>query len=295
MAAAAESTVNVLSNTYDQSFTFVQALANELSAGKVALTGFPDVAVRVQRVLADDEVTTDRVVRVIGSEPILATQLLQISNSVAFNPIGKPITDLRTTVARVGLNVVRSTTIAFAVRQLRSAAALKPIEKPLNELWQRNVLIASLCYVLARRYSRVNADTALLTGLLHGIGRLYIMTRAVEYPALFANLASYQNIERDWHLSVAAALLENWEIASEIVQAVRDSEDLAREPRGPVDLTDILLAANLIVIHLGDPVLLGARLQTVKAVARMHLDAEVCEGLMLESESEIAALREALG
>ena len=39
------------------------------------------------------------------------------------------------------------------------------------------------------------------------------MTRAVEYPALFANLASYQAIERDWHLSVAAALLENWEIA----------------------------------------------------------------------------------
>ena len=79
------------------------------------------------------------------------------------------------------------------------------------------------------------------------------------------------------------------------MQAVRDSEDLAREPRGAVSLTDILVAANLIVIHQGDPVLLGARLQTVKAVARMHLDAEVCEGLMHESEAEIAALREALG
>jgi HD-like signal output (HDOD) protein len=281
--------------TRDESFAFVQVLANELSGGKVVLAGFPDIAMRVQRVLKDDEVSTDRIVRVIGSEPVLATQLMQISNSVAFNPVGKPVTELRTVVARVGLNVVRTTTIAFAVRQVRSAAVLKPIQKQLDELWQRNVLIASLSYVLARRYSRVNADTALLTGLLHGVGRLYIMTRAVEYPALFANLATYQSIERDWHLSIAAALLENWEIADEIVQAVRECEDLAREPRGPVSLTDLLLAANLIVIHQGDPALLSMRLQSVKAVAKMHLDAEVCEGLMKESEAEIKALREALG
>jgi len=283
------------SATRDESFAFVQALANELSAGKVALAGFPDIAMRVQRVLADEEVSTERVVRVIGSEPVLASELLRVSNSVAFNPVGRAVTDLKTAVARIGLNVVRTTTIAFAVRQLRAAEHLKPIHKQLDELWQRNVLIAALCYVLARRYSRISPDTALLTGLLHGVGRLYIMTRAVEYPALFANLASYQSIERDWHSSVATALLENWEVAEEIVQAVRESEDMGREPRGAVGLADILVAANLIVIHQDDTVLLTLRLQTVKAISKMHLDAEVCEGLMNESAAEIAALREALG
>lgn len=295
MSATSGSTTASIAVTRDESFAFVQALATELSGGKVELAGFPDVAVRVQRVLADEEVSTDRVVQVVGSEPVLATQLLQISNSVALNPVGRAVTDLRTAVARVGLNIVRTTTIAFAVRQLRSAAVLKPIEKQLTELWQRNVLVASLCHVLARRFSRVNPDTALLTGMLHGIGRLYIMTRAIQYPALFANLSSYQAIERDWHLSVATALLENWEVADEIVQAVRDSEDLAREPRGPVSLTDILVAANLIVIHHDQPELLGVRLQSVKAVARMQLDAEICQGILSESAAEIEALREALG
>jgi len=295
VSATSGSTTASIAVTRDESFAFVQALATELSGGKVELAGFPDVAVRVQRVLADEEVSTDRVVQVVGSEPVLATQLLQISNSVALNPVGRAVTDLRTAVARVGLNIVRTTTIAFAVRQLRSAAVLKPIEKQLTELWQRNVLVASLCHVLARRFSRVNPDTALLTGMLHGIGRLYIMTRAIQYPALFANLSSYQAIERDWHLSVATALLENWEVADEIVQAVRDSEDLAREPRGPVSLTDILVAANLIVIHHDQPELLGVRLQSVKAVARMQLDAEICQGILSESAAEIEALREALG
>ena len=94
---------------------------------------------------------------------------------------------------------------------------------------------------------------------------------------------------------MASALLENWEVAEDIVNAVRESDDLAREARGPVNLTDILVAANIIVNHDGDPVLLGVRLQSVKAVARMQLDAEACERLKQESEEEIAALREALG
>src|SRR3954469_11615125 len=84
----------------DASFAFVQALATELSSGKVELPGFPDIVVRVQHVLADDDVSTDKVVKVLGTEPVLSGQLMSVANSVALNPSGKSITDLRTAVAR---------------------------------------------------------------------------------------------------------------------------------------------------------------------------------------------------
>jgi HD-like signal output (HDOD) protein len=279
----------------DPSFGFVQALATELSSGKVELPGFPDIVARVQLVLADENVSTDRVVKVLGTEPVLAGQLMSVANSVALNPSGKSISDLRTAVARVGLNTVRTATLAYAVRLLRAGAELKMIASQLDDLWQRNVLVASIAYVLARRRTQVNPDTALLAGLLHGVGRLYIMTRAVRHPALFSNPSSYQLIERDWHLSIATALLENWGIGAEIIAAVRDSEDYAREPRGAACLTDVLVAANMIVIHAGQPPeFLQARLQTVRAVSRLDLTREICETLVRESAEEIAALREAL-
>jgi HD-like signal output (HDOD) protein len=282
--------------TGDASFAFVQALATELSSGKVDLPGFPDIVARVQHVLADDNCSTEKVVKVLGTEPVLAGQLMSVANSAALNPSGKMITDLRSAVARVGLNTVRTATIAYAVKLLRGGAELKNIAGQLNELWQRNVLVASIAYVLARKRTQVNPDTALLTGLLHGVGRLYIMTRAVRHPALFANPSTYQLIERDWHLSIATALLENWEIAPEIISAVRDSEDYAREPRGAASLTDVLVAANMIVIHHGQPPeFLQARLQTVRAVARLELTREICEALLSESEEEIAGFREVLG
>ncbi len=279
----------------DESFAFVQTLATELSSGKVELPGFPDIAARVQHVLADENVTADRVVKVVGAEPVLATQLLTIANSVALNPSGRQITDLRTAVARVGLNTVRTATIAYAVRLLRASPELKPIAHQLEALWHRNVLIASLCYVVARTRSRVNGDTALLTGMLHGVGRLCIMTRAVRHPSLFANPSTYHLIERDWHLSIAVELLTNWGVPSDIVAAVRDSEDYARESREGPTLTDVLMAANTIAVYAGQPEFLEARLHSVKAISHLGLTRAICEQITAESAQEIAALREALG
>ncbi len=113
---------------------------------------------------------------------------------------------------------------------------------------------------------------------------------------MFANPSTYQLIERDWHLSIATALLENWEIAPEIVAAVRDSEDYAREPRGAASLTDVLVAANMIVIHHGQPPeFLQARLQTVRAVARLELTREICETLLAGVRRRDRGLREVLG
>lgn len=277
-----------------QPFAFVQALAAELSGGKVDLPGFPEIVARVRQALADENASADKIARVIGAEPVLAARLLQMANSVALNLSGRQVIDLRTAVMRVGLNVVRSAVIAYAVRQLSMAPMLNGLEKPLDALWQRSVLVASLCYVLARRCTQVNPDAALLAGLLHGIGRLYILTRASRHRALFTDVATYQAIERDWHLSVATALLENWEFADEIVHAVRDSEDFTRESRGPIGLSDVLITATVIAVHQDSPEMLEARLQNVKPAARLQLDRAQRAALMEESAQEIAALREAL-
>ena len=266
----------------------------ELSTGEVDLPGFPEVLVRIRHALADENVSIERLARIIGAEPVLAARLLQMANSAALNLSGQQVTELRTAIARMGLNLVRSTTIAHAVRQLKAAPALQGLEKPLEMLWHRSVLVASLCYVLARRHAPVGADIALLAGLMHGIGRLYILTRASQHRSLFADVASYQAIERDWHLGIAIAILENWKMPAEVIQAVRDSEDFARESRGAPTLSDVLVAASLIAVHHDQPQMLDARLQSVRPVARLELTRAICDSLVEESKEELRALSEAL-
>ena len=278
-----------------EAFAFVQALASELSKGKVDLPSFPDIALRVRKVLADEEVSQEQVVRVVGSEPALAARLMQIANSAAINFTGKQITELRTAINRMGHNMVRSASIAFAMSQLKKVDSLKGLEEPLDSLWRASAAVAAMSYAVAKRYSKVNPDTAMLAGLLHGIGKLYILTRSSKHPALFADQVTYNQIIRDWHSAVAKALLENWDMAEEIVSAVNEYEDWSRSHSGPVDLTDVLTVGNLLAAFKEHPETIEINMHDVAACKRMSIDRAAYEKLIDESESEIDALRQALG
>jgi HD-like signal output (HDOD) protein len=278
-----------------EAFAFVQALACELSTGKVELPSFPDIAMRVRQVLADESVSPEKVVRVVGSEPALAARLLQLANSAALNFSGKAVTDLRTAIARMGFNMVRSAAIAFAMSQLKKVDSLKGLEVPLEALWRRSAGVAAMSHAVARRLAKVNPDTALLAGLLHGIGQLYILTRTAKHPKLFANEAVYHNIVRDWHSSIAKALLENWDMAEEIVEAVGNYEDIERTHAGPTDLTDVLTVGYLLASYREHPESIELNMQGISACERMQLDPAGYEKLIKESGDEIAAVQAALG
>src|SRR4051812_26210436 len=79
-------------------FNFVQALASELSGGKIELPGFPHIVMRVQKVLGDPNADATRIVKVLGSEPVLASQIVRVANSAALNPTRVAVTDLRAAV-----------------------------------------------------------------------------------------------------------------------------------------------------------------------------------------------------
>ena len=277
-------------------FGFVKALAAELSQGQVELPSVPDIVLKLQKTLSDENVSNEIVVRVVGSEPMLAGKLMNMANSAALNTSGRKIADLRMAVARVGFNIVRSAALAFAVEQLKKAEEYKPLESALDGLWKNSVQIAALSHVIARRFSSLNGDTALLAGLMHNVGRIYILTRAAKHPQLIADRLTYQSIVRDWHTNVSKALLENWKVADEIVDAVAYHEDMDREQRGPVTLTDVLALATLVERNrAGAGDLQTADDSLIKGLKRLQLQLQDCATVIDESAEEIAALKTALG
>lgn len=276
-------------------FGFVKALAAELSQGQVELPSVPDIVIKLQKTLSDENVSNDTVVLVVGSEPMLAGKLMNMANSAALNSSGRKVADLRMAVARVGFNIVRSAALAFAVDQLKRSDEFKHLEGPLDALWKNSVQIAALSHVIARRFSSLNGDTALLAGLMHNVGRIYILTRAAKHPQLVADPLTYNSIVRDWHTNVSKALLENWRVADEIVEAVAGHEDLDREQRGPVTLTDVLCLATLLERSRNGSELNAPDDTLMKGLKRLQLQLRDCHNVLDESAEEIAALKTALG
>jgi len=278
-----------------EAFEFVRELAAELSGGVITLPSYPDVALRVQRVLSDEDASSERVVRVVGAEPVLAARVLAMANSVAMNPTGKPVADLRTAVTRLGFDALRATVVGYAMTQLRSAEQFKPIAKELMAQWQHSVWMAATSFVLARRQRRNNPDTAMLAGLVEGVGKLYILTRASRHAALFADAAVYHGIVRDWHASIARAVLEQWRMTEEIIVAVQAAEQAGREERGYSNLADVLAASSLLLTCREAPEMLALQLPDHLAAQRLGISLGDGGSLVAEAAAEVAALREALG
>lgn len=276
-------------------YAFVQQLAHDLSGSTLELPGYPKVALRVQRLLGEETVSNDRVVRVLGAEPALVARILTLANSAAHNPSSKTVGDVRTAIVRLGFDALRTAVISFAVMQQRNAVAFKSILRPMRDIWEHSVEVSAVCFALARLERRFNPDTAMLTGIVSGVGKLYILTRAAAHPELFEDAEAYREIEHSWHANVAQALLEHWQLADEITRAVRDYENVESEVRRTANLADLLYAAQLLVACKDAPERLQAAIDGSPALGRLGLTAKACEEALMESTHEIAALRTALG
>jgi HD-like signal output (HDOD) protein len=272
----------------------VDSLVTELAGEKIDLPSFPDVAMRVRKALTNEEVGIEDAVQIVSAEPALAARLMQLANSATLNPGGKRLNNLRSAMTRIGLNMACSVTIAFAMSQLRRAETYKGIESRLGKLWHEAAHLAAVSRVIARRFTSLNADTALLAGLLQCIGKLYLLTRAARYPSLLEDDAALDRITSEYQLRVSQAILRNWDMDAEIVKAIGASENLAREHAGTIDLADVLTASAALIALGPEPQPEQISFPGMPAARRLGLDAEACTAALAESRDEIDALRQAL-
>jgi HD-like signal output (HDOD) protein len=268
-------------------FSFVEQLAQDLRDERLELPAFPEAVLRIQRALQSPDTSTDDVVRILSSEPALAARLLRIANSVEFRRMDQDITDLRKAVSRMGFNMVRSVSVAFAMRALRKKDSYSPAaQAQLEQAWKESIDIAAACFVIAKRFTRVNPDQALLTGLLHVLGRLYIIMRSKDVEEL--SETEMRDVVDGWHASIGKAILESWGLPEALQNAVEQQDQFELELDGAITLTDILLAAKLLTRGEHD-------VQTYPALRRVGLEAsERALKVVEEYAQELQSVRSSL-
>ena len=224
---------------------FVQQLAGDLNRGELDLPMFPDSVIRIQQVFRAEEVDIDDVVRIISSDPALAARILQLSNSAVNRGVNE-IVRVRQAVIRIGHKLVQSSAIAFAIRQAEQSEGLsQEARTALKDIWAESVELAARCYVIAKKYTKLNADEALLTGLLSVLGRLYIFMKSEDYEAL--SYAELESVLADWHPAICKAIAESWNMSVELVNALETQLDTNPELKETASLAEVLSAAKLIL------------------------------------------------
>ena len=272
-------------------FQFVQGLAADLNRGDVKLPSFPDAVMRIKRAIEQEDCNADKLARIVASEPALAARLLKVANSALMKRGGKPVNDLKTAISRLGHEMLHTTAVSVAVEQIFLGASRNEHRQRLRAVWRDAAHVAAIAYTLARRVPIINADEALLAGLLHNVGKLYIIMNANKYEDFFTSDAMLDEVVTSWHGEVGRAILEGWDFSEDKAAAAAEHMDLERNPSGPPNLTDIVTVAWL----MSDPEAEEKYdFSRVRALTRLQLDAEKRERIMTESNDDIQALARAL-
>ena len=197
----------------------IRTLTDQLEQGVVEIPGFPDVAMRLNRALRAEGTSVKEIVALINSEPGLVSRLLQLANTVAFNPGGRAVGDLKAAVSRLGFRTIWSAASGYSIRQLQQHEWLAPIRPWLAEIWLSSNHVAAICIVVGRQFRQL-ADEAMVAGLLHRVGELYLLTHAQKRGMDIPNNPNWDRIVGTWQATVGEQIIGRWGLPGHVAAAV---------------------------------------------------------------------------
>lgn len=222
---------------------FVAHLATHFDGDNLDLPGFPEVLRRLEILLVDNNVDIQDVATLISSDPILTTKILQIANSATFNLSSAEIHNVDLAITRLGFELVRGITLAFAMRQALQQSWLVPIRSELEEIRRNSTDVASICGVIAKQVFKTRVDEAMLAGLVHQIGRLYIVVHTQKANAALEEEPDYQSTIDSWHPTFTRDILATWQFPEALCKAVEAQDMLLETSPEELELFPRLLCA----------------------------------------------------
>jgi HD-like signal output (HDOD) protein len=271
----------------------IRKLSLEVAMGEVRLPSLPDIATRVQQVLEDPKAARTKVAQVISADAALAARILRLANSAFFNTSNQQIFDLQQAITRLGTQLVRCTAMSFSLQQMEFGKGDAQLRPHIRELWRRGALVAAIAYVLARETRAGKPDEALMTGLMHNIGDLYITVAAPGRNADGGGNDAWLQLVQEWHPRIAGSILKHWKFPPAIIEPVLN-QNTVDETGSNASLTDVLIAAIALGACVFRRELLDDAVTAAPSFRRLRLDAADCNRLLASAGVQIKALRAAL-
>ncbi len=162
----------------------LKSIVEQASKGDLVFPTNVNASLKIQQALDDPDCGIETAAKLVMTEPLMSARVVAIANSVAYNRFGGGVTNIRTAITILGFNTLRSVTAAVVMRQLSAAVSDPAIRAKMEALWRHSAYVAALSHLIARKVSKVDAETALFAGIVHEVGGFYLLSRAQEFPAL---------------------------------------------------------------------------------------------------------------
>lgn len=227
-----------------------QLLANIVGSVK-DLPVLPRTYLRLRAALGNPEASLKEIVKIVEQDVGISAKILQLVNSALFG-LPRQVSGLHTAVGYLGIDMLQNLVLSAEVFSVCEQAV--PVRGfSFEDLQEHSQLVAGIAGHLPLQAQVKNA--AVVSGLLHDIGKLVLSTRIAKHFERAIEGATEEGlplhvVERDLigvsHAEVGAYLLGMWGLPAPVVEAVAHHHDPSRIPRQEVDAVAVVHIADFL-------------------------------------------------
>jgi putative nucleotidyltransferase with HDIG domain len=247
---------------------FVVSVREDLQANKIYLPTLPALALEALLVINDVDSSASDLQKVISRDAALTARLIRYANSPLYRGLNT-ITAIKPAITRIGFQRVKNAVYAVSMKEV-FRTSVKEVERRMDALWSHSVKVGAQAAILAKSQPGMDADVALVAGLVHDIGHIPLLIKACEFKALINKPDVLDKILHKLHTQLGGSILKLWKFDEQVIKVAAEHENLARDPGdAPVDYVDIVQVANILDHEGTDHRLAEVDRSTIKAFARL--------------------------
>jgi HD-like signal output (HDOD) protein len=205
---------------------FKEMIEEHLASGETRLPAFDKTALKIQQEITKSEPDFEMIRKLIREDQALTAQVLKMANTAFFSGLSK-VETVRDAIVRLGIEQISNIVILVTQKQI-----FKPSNRHASEfmekLWRHSVGTAIGSSWLAKKsgYPQI-ASQAFVAGLLHDIGKLFLLT-VIE--SIHAKKTYNFNPSREFvteimdslHTEQGWLLTQNWNLPEAYCLVARD-------------------------------------------------------------------------
>jgi HD-like signal output (HDOD) protein len=192
------------------------------------LPSLPPLYLELLEELRDEEVSVSRISQLVSRDLGMSTKMLQLVNSAYFG-IPHAVQRMEEAVTYIGIDMLRVLVLTLQVFSLFDVSRVKGFS--FDKLWKHSWRVGALARKIAaiEGWEQNRADEAFMSGLLHDLGKLLLVTGlAPRYQevahemekVLMPDWEAEQKVLGVTHADLGAYLLSMWGLPDPVVETV---------------------------------------------------------------------------
>jgi putative nucleotidyltransferase with HDIG domain len=227
----------------------------------------PHVAVRLNKLLSDDNSSMMDFEEIINLDPSLVLRLLRVVNSAHFGMRDK-VSNISRAVMIVGMKNLRNLVVGTAMKDIFSAGSEEDVFSR-SQLWIHSVAVSICAKMISEKIFGKIGEDVYLCGLLHDIG--LIVEDQVVHKKLVQVCETYtpdagsitdheKKIIGTDHCMIGNLLAQEWKLPPHVQDGIKNHHKLTNGT-SPSSEAGIIQMADFLVSELNYPAIKGMKAQ----------------------------------